>query len=57
LGRAKEFLVCPDSKPSSKLTGERMVLSVIILVVSTALSAFFLLVTVQRILRTAIRRK
>jgi len=34
-----------------------MVLAELILVVSMALSAFYLLVTVQRILRTAIRRK
>jgi hypothetical protein len=34
-----------------------MVLSRIILVISTALAGFYLLVTVQRILRTAIRRK
>jgi hypothetical protein len=34
-----------------------MILAGLILVVSTALAAFYLLVTVQRILRTAIRRK
>jgi hypothetical protein len=34
-----------------------MVLAGLILVISTALAAFYLLVTVQRILRTAIRHK
>jgi hypothetical protein len=34
-----------------------MVLAGLILVISTALAAFYLLVTVQRILHTAIRRK
>jgi hypothetical protein len=34
-----------------------MVLAGLILVISTALAAFYLLVTAQRILRTAIRRK
>jgi len=34
-----------------------MVLAGLILVISTALAAFYLLVTVQRILRTPIRRK
>jgi hypothetical protein len=34
-----------------------MVLAGLILVISTTLAGFYLLVTVQRILRTAIRRK
>jgi hypothetical protein len=34
-----------------------MVLAGFILVISTALAAFYLLITVQRILRTATRRK
>ena len=46
-----------DSKKSRSLTEERMVLAGLILVISTALAAFYLLVTVQRILRTPIRRK
>jgi len=36
---------------------ERMLLASLILVISTALSGFYVVVTVQRIMRTAIRRK
>jgi hypothetical protein len=57
LRRATQFRWYPDSKKSRSLTEERMVLAGLILVISTALAAFYLLVTVQRILRTAIRHK
>ena len=57
LRRARQFRGYPDSKKSRSLTEERMVLAGLILVISTALAAFYLLVTVQRILHTAIRRK
>jgi hypothetical protein len=57
LGRAIQFRWYADSKKSRSLTEERMVLAGLILVISTTLAAFYLLVTVQRVLRTAIRRK
>ena len=57
LRRPTQFRWYPDSKKSRSLTEERMVLAGLILVISTALAAFYLLVTAQRILRTAIRRK
>ena len=57
LRRATKFWLYPDSKKSRSLTEERMVLAGLILVISTALAAFYLLVTVQRILRAPIHRK
>jgi len=44
-------------KKNRGLTEERMILAGFILVISTALAAFYLLVTIQRILRAPIRRK
>ena len=57
LRRATKFWCYPDSKTCRSRTNQRMILAEFILVISTGLAGFYLLVTVQRILRTPIRRK
>jgi hypothetical protein len=54
---ATQFRAYPDSLQNGSLTEETMVLAGLILVTSTVLAIFYLLVTVQRIVRAAIHRE